>query len=278
MEPFPDITLALVDKVCYIDSIFIYLPEFPDKETLSMIRKGSGSLRRLEIPQYAKKWVYGVAIHQPSTALLNFLSLRYPIYLLVRVDVVLDLITKNFADGMEVHDYLIRRLIKRWRGNQTVNIFKNTFYTSRNGSVNENYVIYSDKPSKLTGEPCCHLEVRLMRAATIQSQGLGTLQRLMTIDYRKFFAKKIRLLSPYPDLEKMGKIKRNQPKRKSPWLAHYPKLKHPINRYVQIGSRLIRCSNNLFPFTVAQESLDFLGNKYKPCFPVISNDWLLPPE
>lgn len=119
-------------------------------------------------------------------------------------------------------DWFVRsHWIKRWHGKQRVKAKHDTHYWARKGSRNVP-VVYSDRPSRLTGEECClHLDWRISGKEALQRVGIGSAQDLISFDFHQFW--RTRLLLYAVDLRKLGRAYNNRlvlkkENRRQPWL------------------------------------------------------------
>jgi hypothetical protein len=83
--------------------------------------------------------------------------------------------------------------MQRWRGKRITFREKTTQYWSDISPTTRNLAVYSDRPSKVTGTPCCHVEHRRCFADACRRRELGTFQELLDLDYHAFWKRELYL-------------------------------------------------------------------------------------
>lgn len=113
---------------------------------------------------------------------------------ITRVDIALDLQVTTNAAAWRLQRFFEQHLVQRWRGKRTKYRFKTTQYWAEIVKpTNRNLTVYSDKPSKVTEAPCCHIEHRTCTAAACRSRGLGTFEELLNLDFCAFWRRELYL-------------------------------------------------------------------------------------
>lgn len=86
-------------------------------------------------------------------------------------------------------------LIKTRHGDHEVRKFfdQTTYYTWQKEisgyRPNINLIIYSDRPSKIARQPCCHYEVRFESTGRVRKEHYGTIDSILSIDLNEFWKK-----------------------------------------------------------------------------------------
>src|SRR5262249_3580526 len=105
-----------------------------------------------------------------------------------RFDVALDWLV---TDPDQWQNRFVRHLVLRWRRKGPMHDIGATTYWCRPGA-RRNLIIYADKPSKLDGRPCCHLELRIQTVKNARAEGVTHLSDLLTLDPQRLFAKHVK--------------------------------------------------------------------------------------
>lgn len=253
-------------------------------DLLRWLRRLCGYVRPLSAMPKQAWWQKGFVLHQPTSEALRLVFSLYRDVLVCRVDIALDLITESRVDADAVKDYFDKHQVQRWRGHQKLGRSKETTYSGV-ASCRNNVVHYSDRPSKVDGRSCCHLEWRISSAVAVRAAELGGLDALLDLDHRRFWARRLQLLSmpeTFDEMERLGKAIHGQSKRRKPWLSHWSARGKvfTINRFVRLANANLRISNTGTRSerigTTAQEALDKLGPGFRGHFPKLDHQWVLP--
>jgi hypothetical protein len=119
-----------------------------------------------------------------------------------------DFITETTEQATHLHQWLQPLLVRRWsRNEKTVcrdESGKESIYTDgRQDPQNMDAYV---RDSKVTGEPCCHMELRLKGRATVARHGITTFDDLQALDIERMFQSKMALLEVNKDLlPRLGK-------------------------------------------------------------------------
>ncbi len=173
-------------------------------------RKITQHCRKLEIldsnsQKYHPGWQTIIRLYQPTRrALIELqaqLGPRCRTYVRY-AELAFDLITSGFRSSGIIHDFMLEHFRLPYV-RQSVWFEKGTAYFARRASsdgkkVGANFVIYSDKPSKLKrfrdkGQPCCHLEYRFQGVEMLAQHGLLTLSDCIDFDHQAFWRDNLRL-------------------------------------------------------------------------------------
>ena len=285
---YPDFKQKIKGTISYYDTIEIWLTREICKSEMENL-KLLGKVRVRSIKKYHRRnYTKRLILSQPSIGLLKLLdeilSRSDPQdYVLTRVDIALDLITEKSVHA----DYLKRKidfhLIQGWRGKSVkVVVEKETIYFRGIGSRN-NICIYSDKPSKMTDEPCCHIEWRMKSTHAIAAKSIKSILDLIHFDHEEFWKSRLKLVSV--DLFKLGQIYiyRNRKKR----LLHKKHDNGDWHNYRWAGAAIFRIksrsnSSNAID-CIEQASVQYFLDKYrdsdipvKKALTVLDNKILLP--
>jgi hypothetical protein len=157
-----------------------------------------------------------MAVLQPTPAAMQFLAdlvdsgrLGFVNY----VELALDVIVNNRGEALRLFDYLITKLVQKW-SKSNVRMKGNGCYFGPRKWGRRQFVLYWDRPSKITGEPCVHIEMRLSGKAVVRRSKVNTFERLLRHDHRAFWVKNLRLEEV--DISRLGKQFRGRARAKKP--------------------------------------------------------------
>jgi hypothetical protein len=216
-------------------------------------------------------------MHQPTTEILRYLSGGFDAHVITRFDVALDLVTRTFGEAEALHNYIERRLVQPRRSPSGVKRFKSTVYYAR-ASARNNIVIYSDKPSKIDGRPCCHIEWRIGRGAAVRAAGVDSAADIVALDHRAFWAKRL-VLRDLPAggmLTRLGRQLRGNSAGKS--RPRKVRLGSGVyyDRDAAVASVWLRATATAEVGWTVQEALDQRGTQWAKYFPRLPISWMLP--
>jgi hypothetical protein len=211
----------------YFDTIVLWLDrklEYPVRQRLERM---CGSLRHEERrPRWRPTLVQRLQLHQPSTDALRFLSRllsKRRIYHEINcVDVAIDYVFRTTQETLRFHKFLDVHFVKRWHRKHRLSYFRTTRYTAQRRWVRNNVALYSDKPSRFTGDPCAHLEWRSRLKSAVRSIGVSNLSDLISFDHRGFWEK--RMILERIDLPTLGRQFKRQPKAKKSNVRQFGRL------------------------------------------------------
>ena len=212
------LTPPLVKAIyAYVDvvRVWVHVPLTDTDE--SYLREHCGSVHVWNKPmKYQPRWCKRIQLNQPSTTALSYLNMvTRGNHLINYVELALDLIADDAPGADALHQYLDMHLVQPWHGKQRPWSHVTSSYNSSKRWVRNNNVIYSSRPSKVTGEVhCCHLERRIATASAVRAAGITNLASLIGFDQAAFWEKRLQLRAI--DLSKLGRAARKT-KRRTPW-------------------------------------------------------------
>lgn len=149
---------------------------------------------------------YRLGLHQPTLAVvpvLNHLQVRHA-GKLFRFDTAFDFTTHTSA-------WVAQNGLLRWRRSGRLHEEENALYwieqSSRPRRSNRDLIVYDDKPSKITGAACTHLELRFYGTASVRRQGVERVTDLVAINPRQLFQHHIKLVNFDPEVFKQSKAR-----------------------------------------------------------------------
>jgi len=224
------------------------------------------------------QWKCRHIFQQPKSEVFNYLADLFAdddIWI-NRVDVALDLITEGPKQAILLNEYCVQHIYHPWHSQHQIVRYLNTTYTAERGASRV-FAIYSDKPSKVTNQPCCHIELRFSGADSVRRAGFLIVHDLKNLNYREFWKKYLRFREF--DNEKLGRHFLRQPYAKKPWIVEYVKGR-PFDKFRRTGWLIHRASALTEKPASVQEVLDFFrDSKFNPskCINTIDTTSFLPP-
>ena len=186
------------------------------------------------IPTKGKFFIFKRYAHQPMPETLRILdeTLQAPKSAsLLEVHIALDLITNTHEDALELHKYVEERFWPSTRlrtlaeyNEDETRFNKNTekgvevtldstpkpqtftTYFNKATRKGDEIKLYSDKVSKVTGQPCLHIEWRIVGAVELRRANLGTVQQIVDLNIREFCKSRIDLRKP-PSASSLAKLR-----------------------------------------------------------------------
>ena len=128
-------------------------------------------------------------IHRPPAMLLSWLDQHLGRYILARVDLAVDFHFARPSTGQDeaehhaaaLQGFLAAHITQRWHRRRQMGFSGAGAYLSGPWQ-GRNIAIYSDRPSKVTGEPCSHVEMRFFSASQVRKLGAISLSALLQLD------------------------------------------------------------------------------------------------
>ncbi len=177
----------------YIDTLHVEVRRPVSGAQLSKLRSLCRKAKQMRPNRpNCSKWRRVLHIQNPSRGALEWLrgDLRQE-GLITRVDIALDLVVDAEGSAGRLQRFFERHLVQRWRGKRIRTSFGNTRYWANNPMTARNLAVYSDRPSKVTGAACCHIEHRTCTGEACRRRGLGTFDELLDFDSRAFWAREL---------------------------------------------------------------------------------------
>ncbi len=203
---------AVEKRVIYIDKVVLLLARTPTTAEQSSVRRVAKG-RRVARPRACKPvvreagWECSWTVSQPSPRVLRALrdlDIRHGV---CSIEIALDLHVDDPVQRTALRVALERHLVVRhrlpkpiWQVQSPGSSAFTTYFAPRSSS--RNAAIYDDRPSKITGRPALHVELRLLRKSTLARDGLETLDRVTPYRIKAAFNRRMRLFAvPYlPDV------------------------------------------------------------------------------
>ena len=181
--------------VCYVDRVHVRLAVQLDANSLAHIKKLAGKFHHRNIWQrYKDPTVQILHICQPSRQCLQLLeSIARGRYYISYLEVALDFLTKDTFVACRLRDFFYRHLSVVHHRARRLSGTQHVIYWSGQRKTPNSFALYSSRPSKVTGGPCCHLETRTRSKRAVADLGVRVLSDLLVLDRHNFWRKKMRL-------------------------------------------------------------------------------------
>jgi hypothetical protein len=227
----------------YIDGARLWLRNPLSEYDLQWLSERAGG-RKMHVKngpaRFSHNFVQRVDLYQPSQEALEWLSHRNDV-LLNYAEFALDWVLACDEDRQAAFRAAARTLVKRHHRRQGLrfvgdNVEKITLYTGPRTAANV-VVIYADKPSKISGEPCVHTEWRAKGVAALRCAEIHSVQDLLTFDHRRFW--RDRLILCDIDRRKLGRCYNKwvrKSRRRSPWIIGYGESGFTYDMDLRAGS------------------------------------------
>jgi hypothetical protein len=159
-----DIAAGDITKVIsYCDTIGVYCWRRLPAGLFSQLRRQYGG--NLWPRQNDFGWV--IEINQPTRQTLTQLApFEGELFCLSRADIATDLLTSTKAEAISGANLVKQHMIQNWRRRQESVTVETTTYWCRR--ARRNIAVYGDRPSKVTGQPCVHVEMRFVGAGAVK--------------------------------------------------------------------------------------------------------------
>jgi hypothetical protein len=203
----------------YVDTVHLWLKRPLSEKKLEWLRRQCGHLHAetRSGPWKLAKYKQYLQLQQPNDSALQAIAERQ--HHITRVDFALDWI---FIDKDECNrayrDFCRYNVVKFHSRRQGVRFVKTTRYTAGRTAPN-NLVVYADKPSKVSGKPCLHLDWRIKGTQALKRAGISSVKDLIKFDHRAFWEERLRLCTIDPT--KLGINYHNHTlgtNRRKPWV------------------------------------------------------------
>lgn len=192
-------------SVSFIDTIVLSMPKLMPLEHFRELRvalvnelRPQGRRFVLKTHRYgADGFLVNLHVHQPTMGALKLLASCGLIGRVTQVHVALDVTVDRAQDAEVLRRYLEARLcISDRPKRQSTEYGGVTTYFNRPIKAGIEVAIYSDRLSKVSYEPCCHVEWRLKGAAVLRRFGLSSPTDIVALCPQAFWSDVLRLSRP----------------------------------------------------------------------------------
>jgi hypothetical protein len=171
-----DILANCIERYIFVDTIDLLFEDWIEPFARLELTHIVGS--RLIITKSRAKGAMRLRLHRPTVETINFIIQKCPPHIVSRVDYAYDFIVASTSVAREMQELFKKHLIMLWHGEKKLSEFSATTYYAETWK-RRNIVLYSDKPSKITGEAALHLEFRWFGAESCRNIGVRYINRIL---------------------------------------------------------------------------------------------------
>ncbi len=161
---------SVVETETYADTISCWIRYRPSQAILTALwRKNAGrAVTPMDCPRG-----FAVALQRPTAAARQFIATLDPKHTVFAYHLAVDFVCETTEDALKVEAFIRQHLVQLYRRDEhQITVYKTTTYFRGANRTARNIVLYSDRPSKLSDRPCCHLEFRLASRNSCKSFGV----------------------------------------------------------------------------------------------------------
>lgn len=189
------LTEAAIACVCYLDTVEMFVRNWPRAvsviASIQEVRVEKCRDRRGEVCGYR------IIVHQPTKRTLRLLEQMREAQkgALCRFDVAFDFVGPN---AERLKEWLAKHMVMKWRRDGFMLDIDGTTYwveqARRNQRSARDVALYADRLSKVTGDECCHFDLRFQRAQSCRQAGYHAITDLLSVNPAELFSKYLRLV------------------------------------------------------------------------------------
>jgi hypothetical protein len=229
----------------FVDRVQLWLPRpLPRNQMSWLARKSGGPIHVEDRPMRFNPYLtQRLQIYQPSWHALQSLA-TLDCVLLNYVEISLDWIFHHEVDRNEAYWFACWHHIKQRHREQLVKIIGPSGTSRYSGPRRAPNVlaVYCDRPSKITGELCCHFDWRIKGVNALRRAGIASLGDLLNLNCRQFW--RDRLLMKEADLRELGRMYHThiaaKGRRRAPWIAFIGRHEFPYDVDLRAGATIMR--------------------------------------
>lgn len=190
--------------VTYVDTLAVLLKRRPRRQDVQALATMARRRLRLTTPR-PMDYRCRVLLHQPTDSEMQLVRDMAALCsgLVSELHPALDLVTDTKKDAQRLGEWLNRRVVKLWHGKQKTGWCVDTRYSSQRCWRTKQLVTYADLPSKVTGQPCLHVEYRIRGAKLARSTGIKNCRDVVRMNWLDWWRQQ--LLLEEVDLRKLGR-------------------------------------------------------------------------
>lgn len=281
------VPVSVVSQCSYIDSICAVLPQQMPKAMFRSLRESLCAALRPRKRRYVLKkvmtangyWIFKITVHQPTPASVQILADAVETInaRLLEVHLSLDLEAASLADAEVLQDYLEQRMLPSTRQKRPIERVKGTTYFNRQTRKGFEVAMYSDKPSKVTGKPCFHIDWRMIGGAILKRERLSSGSEILGLDHNTFWDSKLALWLP-PSQDTIAKARNRSAGSKQPDAVGSTKNQNQARLLLRsaMSPRGVVVAHELLRILRKHES-DY-NRRAMRLFSPEQHDWMLPPK
>jgi hypothetical protein len=193
-------TNQVIPAVAYVDSVWLFVRYLPRGFRSAIEAHGCNLRVKGCRDRKGNRVGYWVTVHQPAmgaVATLDSLAMQHGTSLF-RFDMAVDLLTLNATCADLLKDWFVTHLLLRWRRHGPMHDEDHggvywVKQSHRKRRSQRDMLAYTTFPSKLTGQPCMHLELRFQTAQACRSQGVHRARDLAQLNPAQVFERCVRI-------------------------------------------------------------------------------------
>lgn len=189
-------------NVAFIDKVQVWLPDEPSEVDLRKLRSCCAGKVHVhhESMKGHSRWRCRLQLNQPEPDAVSLLERIADHCLINGLEIALDLTLGDREEVCDLRRFIDAVLVKPKPGKQRIEDsgrrwpwdYKGTLYFDRLRSQT-NLVVYSDRPSKMSDQPCVHIEYRVKGKGAVERLGVTRPGDLASLNLRKFWEKHLKL-------------------------------------------------------------------------------------
>jgi hypothetical protein len=182
---------AANDLVCdaptvYFDTVAVLLRIGVSGRARAEIGKYCGSISLRTSKACGSGYPFRMTLNQPQPEAFRLIEENID-HIVTEFHVAYDLPARTASDAKELTSVIQRLAVQPWHGRRKSRLVKEaTSYASHRRRTARNFVIYGDRPSKVTNGPCCHIEFRYNGADACKARGVRTCHDLVNYNATQY--------------------------------------------------------------------------------------------
>jgi hypothetical protein len=179
--------------VLYFDTIVVLLRIGVSNRARAEIGKHCGSIDVRTSKACGSGYPFRMTLSQPQPEAFRLIEENID-HIVSEFHIAYDLPART-ASGAEALTSVIQDLaIQPWHGSRKSRFVKGaTSYAAHKRRTTRNFVVYGDRPSKVTDGPCCHIEFRFNGAGACGARGVRTCGDLLRFDPKRYINRDMKL-------------------------------------------------------------------------------------
>jgi hypothetical protein len=220
-----------VELVCgapivYLDTLAVLLRRGVSARALADLGAHCGAINVQTSRACASGFPFRMTMAQPQNEALRLIE-EHLDHIVSEFHIAYDLPARTAGDAEALTSVIQRLAIQPWHGSRKSRLMEKGVYASDKRRTARNFIIYGDKPSKVTNRPCSHVELRFNGAAACRARGVRTCGDLLSFDATKYLDRDIKL--GLIDWQSARQILRQLADRESRRYPHRFRLKVRLN-------------------------------------------------
>lgn len=200
-------------NVAFIDKVQLWFPDEPSETDLKKLRSCCAGWVDVdhEWMKGHSNWRCRLQLNQPEPDAFKLLERIADHCLINGLEIALDLTLGDREEVCDLRQFIDAVLVKPKPGKQGTDDagrrwpldYRGTLYFDRPGSPT-NLVVYSDRPSKMSDQPCVHIEYRVKGKGAVKRFGVSRPGDLASLNLKTFWAKHLKLETIHRDPSVVG--------------------------------------------------------------------------